>query len=72
MRRLLDGGFRPRTACDLTVVDTASVDAVLPSLEQLTEQLTGLVGACRDLLGSGEPLVVIWDGGKAKPKKSAT
>jgi CRISPR-associated protein Csb1 len=72
VRRLLDGGFRPRTACDLTVVDAASVDAVLPPLDQLSEQLADLVGACGDLLGSGEPLVVTWDGGKAKPKKVAT
>ncbi|MBW3640222.1 MAG: type I-U CRISPR-associated protein Cas7 [Actinobacteria bacterium] len=72
VRRLLDGGFRPRTACDLTVVDTASVDAVLPPLEQLTDELSTLVGRCGDLLAGGEPMVVTWDGGKAKPKKAAT
>ena len=71
IRRLLDGGFRPRTACDLAVVDAASVDAKLSPLDQLTDELAGLVGACGDLLGSGEPLVVTWDGRKGKPKKAA-
>lgn len=70
VRRLLDGGFRPRTACDLAVVDQAAVDAALPSLDALTEQLTELVGQCGELLGSGEPLSVVWDGGK-KPKKAS-
>jgi CRISPR-associated protein Csb1 len=74
MRRLLDGGFRPRTACDLTVVDAAAVDAILPQLDQLTEQLTGLIAASGDLLGGGEPLVVTWGGGKgkAKPRKATS
>lgn len=72
VRRLLDGGFRPRTACDLTVVDAASVDAVLPPLEQLTDELSSLVGRCGDFLAGGEPIVVTWNGGKAKPKKAAT
>lgn len=74
MRALLDGGFRPRTACDLTVVDAASVDALLRPLARLTEELADLVGACGALLGGGEPLTVTWDGGKgkAKPKKAAT
>jgi CRISPR-associated protein Csb1 len=72
VRRLLDGGFRPRTACDLVVLDAASVDAVLAPLDQLTDELSSLVARCGDLLGGGEPLVVSWDGGKAKAKKAAT
>lgn len=70
VRRLLDGGFRPRTACDLAVVEPASVDAVIAPLNQLTEDLAALAAGCHDLLGSGEPLVVTWDGGKAKAKKA--
>jgi CRISPR-associated protein Csb1 len=69
IRRLLDGGFRPRTACDLAVVDPADVD--LPSLDALTSQLADLVRQCGELLGEGGPLVVTWDGGKARPKKAS-
>lgn len=72
IRTLLDRGFRPRTACDLVVVEPATVDAVLPARDQLTEEITQLVGQCQELLGEGEPLVVTWDGGKAKSKKART
>lgn len=71
VRRLVDGGFRPRTACDLAVVDPAAVDAVLPSLDTLTADLADLVDQCGDLVGDGSPLVVTWDGGKAKSRKPA-
>lgn len=70
IRRLLDGGFRPRTACDLTVVDPSAVDAVLPPLDRLTEELAALVTRCGDLLGTGAPLEVSWNGGKAKSKRA--
>lgn len=70
VRTLLDRGFRPRTACDLAVVDPAAVDAVLPSRDELTREVAGLVACCQDLLDGGEPLVVTWDGGKAKAKKT--
>lgn len=69
IRRLLDGGFRPRTACDLAVVEPGAVD--LPSLDTLTSQLADLVGQCGALIGGGGPLVVTWDGGKARPKKAS-
>lgn len=69
VRRLLDGGFRPRTACDLAVVDPAEVD--LPPLDELAVDLARLVGQCGDLLGDGEPLEVVWDGGKSRSKKSS-
>lgn len=72
VRQLLDGGFRPRTACDLRVVDPAAVDALLPPLDQLTDELASLADGCSALLGEGGPLEVIWDGGKAKPKKAVT
>lgn len=72
VRTLLDRGFRPRTACDLAVVDPPAVDAVLPSRDQLTGEIADLVGQCHELLGNGEPMVVTWDGGKAKAKKATT
>jgi CRISPR-associated protein Csb1 len=72
VRRLLDGGFRPRTACDLRVSDPSSVDAVLSPLDQLTDELAALVLTCGDLLGGGQPLAVTWDGGKGKAKAQKT
>lgn len=56
MRRLLDGDLRLRTACDLEVVDPASMRATrpdgfdLPSLVALEGVLPGLIGECRDLM----------------------
>lgn len=71
VRRLLDGGFRPRTACDLAIVDAGSVDAVLPPLDQLTDELASLVGSCSDLLGDGAPMLVNWAGGKSRGTRVA-
>ncbi len=62
LRSLLDGGLRPRTACDLE--STGGTDE-LPSREALTEKLQDLVAACGPEFGDGEvPLVVVWDGAK--------
>jgi CRISPR-associated protein Csb1 len=72
VRRLLDGGFRPRTACDLAVVDETEVDSALPSLDTLTGELSRLVEQCGDLLCDGGPLDVVWNGGGKKPKQAAT
>lgn len=71
IRSLFDRGFRPRTGCDLEIEDPAALET-LPSMDILTERLRGLIGQCGDLLGSGEPLDVVWDRGKhsKKSKKS--
>lgn len=66
VRALLDAGFRPRTACDLAVVEPGEL-ASLPSHEQLTDQLADLAVACQDQLGEG-PLEVVWAGNKGKTK----
>lgn len=70
VRRLLDSGFRPRTACDLSVVDEAGLDAALPALDILTVRLRQLVSDCSDLLGAGAALDVVWGGNKGKAKKA--
>lgn len=70
VRRLLDSGFRPRTACDLAVVDEAALDAALPALDALTAQLGQLVSECVDLLGAGAAIDVVWGGNKGKAKKA--
>lgn len=71
VRRLLDGGFRPRTACDLAVRDRTQVDALLPELQQLTGDLTRLTNECRELWGDHQPLLVTWSGSKARPTKAS-
>ena len=71
VRRLLDGGFRPRTACDLAIMDEAALDAALPGLDTLTTRLRQLVSDCSELLGGGSALDVVWGGNKGKAKKAA-
>lgn len=70
IRRLLDGGFRPRTACDLEMVEPAAIDGQLPGLDELTGSLRDLTAACADLLGGGAPLEVVWDGGAKRSSKA--
>ena len=73
IRSLLDGGLRLRTACDLAVVEPEITDregAALPSLAELEGELTRLIGACGDLADDGQPIEVVWSGGKKKPTKS--
>lgn len=67
VRSLLDRGFRPRTACDLEIEDASGLEA-LPALDALTEQLRTLTDQCGDLLGGGEPLVVVWERKKRSKK----
>ncbi|MGI9034267.1 MAG: type I-G CRISPR-associated RAMP protein Csb1/Cas7g [Acidimicrobiales bacterium] len=72
IRSLLDGGLRLRTACDLVPVDGSIADRsgeVLATLDDLDGEIRRLVGECRQLVGSGEPLEVFWGGGKARAKK---
>lgn len=62
IRSLLDGGFRPRTACDLEPledpVDRAGVP--LASTEDLEERVRDGIAACAELFGDGSPLQVTW------------
>ncbi len=69
---MLDGGLRLRTACDLVAVASQIVDRSgepLPAVEELDIEVRRLVGECGDLVGNGEPLEVMWGGGKSKGKK---
>lgn len=64
IRRLLSGGLRLRTACDLDLVDNVSVrrGEPLPELAELTRRLTELIPAGREVFGDGAPLTVEWTG----------
>ncbi len=69
IRSLLDGGLRLRTACDLAVVDPEITDragTALPSRADLELELRRLIGECRDLIGDGRPIEVVWSSGKKK------
>lgn len=68
IRALLEGGFRPRTACDLVAVDPGALDAILPGLADLGAEVSRLASQCSDQLGVGGPLEVVWAGG-GKGKK---
>lgn len=73
IRALLDGGLRLRTACDLAVVKPEITDrdgTALPSLTDLEVELGRLIGECRDLVGDGRPIQVVWSGGAKKRTKS--
>ncbi len=58
--RLLDGGLRLRTACDLTVV---RVDGTLPDAEQAAIRIAKLSGECADELG---PVTTVTSSGRSK------
>lgn len=63
LRSLLDGSLRLRTACDLLVVDEEITDRdgePLPSREDLDGRVRSLIQECRDLLGDGQPIEVVW------------
>lgn len=70
---LLEHPLRLRTACDLErvddIVDRAGTS--LPSLDTLSEEVRQGIGACSDLIGSGEPLVVQWRAVKRGAAKRA-
>lgn len=72
IRSLFDRGFRPRTGCDLQIEDLTALEFLAP-MEVLTERLRDLIGQCGELLGSGEPLNVVWnrDQRSKKAKKSS-
>ncbi len=66
IRSLLDGGFRPRTACDLVPVDGQAVD--IPALPSLMDQLCTLAGECADSFESKGAIEVVWDQSLAKKR----
>ncbi len=74
VRALLDGGFRPRTACDLVPVSPVVVDQAgdpLPSLAELEAEVRQLVPSCADLLGDGQAIEVVWrDPERKSPRKA--
>lgn len=74
IRSLLDGGMRLRTACDLAPVEETIVDragAVLPSADELAEQIRALVPRCTDLLGPGDAIEVVWKPGGRRAKAAS-
>jgi CRISPR-associated protein Csb1 len=60
--RLLDGGLRLRTACDLEVV---SIDVDRPDTEQAANRIGKLIGECAEQLG---PITTITWTGRASKK----
>lgn len=68
IRSLLDNGFRPRTACDLTPTSPSLVDEALPSYDELVEKLQSLIQTCSESLGSGQPIDVVWDSKNTKSR----
>lgn len=74
IRALLDSGLRLRTACDLAPVTREIVDrdgASLAPLEELDGEVRRLIGECRGLIGDGQPLEVVWSGGKKRGRSQA-
>ena len=72
IRALLESGLRLRTACDLEPIDEHLVDRDgmdIASLDDLVRSIREGVAACRDMLGTGDPIEVVWNGGK-KAKKA--
>ncbi|MHB8290022.1 MAG: type I-G CRISPR-associated RAMP protein Csb1/Cas7g [Acidimicrobiales bacterium] len=72
VRSLLDAGFRPRTACDLAPASRTDLNSRLPSLADLTEEVTSLCEMFKDLEGEGRPVDVVWnkkDAAKMAKKK---
>lgn len=71
VRSLLERGFRPRTACDLEPVseDIRDREGVsLPDLDSLESEIRRLIAECREHLGDGQPIDVMWDAKKARAK----
>ncbi len=65
LRRLLDGGLRLRTACDLVVQDDEIVahdGTQLPTREELEQRVSAAIDDVGDLLA--DPLTVTWTKGK--------
>lgn len=67
VRRLLSGGLRLRTACDLEVVDITGDD--LPELDPLTNQLRQAIDAASETFAPGDAIVV--EARAAKGKKAS-
>ncbi len=73
IRALLDGGFRPRTACDLASVSDLVLDQAgeaLPSLAELDAEVRGLIPRCAGLISEGTVIEVVWRDPDPKPKRA--
>lgn len=62
IRSLLDGGFRPRTACDLEPLEEPADRAGTPlaTTDQLERRMREGIAACPELFGDGSPRQVTW------------
>ena len=64
IRSLLDSPMRLRTACDLEALSAEFVDERsgerLATLEELTSEVRDGISACSGLIGTGEPIEVLW------------
>jgi CRISPR-associated protein Csb1 len=76
IRRLLDGGLRLRTACDLVPLDEGPVTdrngEALASAKVLEGEIRRLVAASASLLGAGGLIEVVWSAKKAPAKKAVS
>ncbi|MFI6587652.1 type I-U CRISPR-associated RAMP protein Csb1/Cas7u [Embleya sp. NPDC050493] len=70
IRRLLDGGLRLRTACDLEPVSPITAAVPLPDTETLDRELRDLVAASTKDFDTRGALDVAWLDGKTAKKKA--
>jgi len=74
IRSLVDEPMRLRTACDLERLDDGDLvdrsGEVLPSRADLEAELRTAIDACRDELGDGEPIELVWSPAKRKKGKA--
>ena len=71
IRTLLDDGLRLRTACDLAIVGDDIVDrssSTIASADELAQRIRQGINEVGELLGRGEAINVVWDGGKKQKK----
>lgn len=73
---LFEGGFRPRTACDLQIKGDNGIrdrdGESLASIPELEERIRKAIVSCGELLGDGQPLQVRWSkeqAGKGRTKR---
>ena len=69
IRSLLNGGFRPRTACDLVPSDKLAID--IPSVDTLADSIQDLTNQCSDLLVNGREITVTWNRDRASQRAKA-
>ncbi|MGC8514185.1 MAG: type I-G CRISPR-associated RAMP protein Csb1/Cas7g [Acidimicrobiales bacterium] len=70
IRSLLEGTFRPRTACDLVPLNPAEIDRLVPPIADLANRIATLIPACGELFGGPIPLTVVWEKGSRRSTKT--